>query len=259
MFQMLGAANGMPSVKILNENLGRQVAPCWSIVLCEVTFCAAIVGISTVVFLSLALDALASQSCIVCPTQLVGSEETLTMAQLTNVYNYDTPVAKLELCLSTFQTWFCYNGLALNPDKSEAITFGTTQRSRSLPITSTVNVAGTLVQVSNQVRILGVTFDSRLSFDAHISALSKSCFYYIRALHHIRLTSHWTAPRTWPVLSSAVASIKLTWLSCGSRLRTFLDFNVCKACSLVLSHGNGDASASPRLYRSFIGSLTSGA
>ena len=61
-----------------------------------------------------------------------------------------------------------------------------TQRSRSLPITSTVNVAGTLVQISNQVRILGVTLDSRRSFDAHISALSKSCLYHIRALRHIR-------------------------------------------------------------------------
>ena len=99
--------------------------------------------------------------------------------------NYNTSVAKLELCLSILHTWFCYNGLALKPDKSEAVLIGTTQRSRSLPITSPVNVARTLVQVSNQVRIIGVTLDSRLSFDAHISALSKSCFYHIRALHHI--------------------------------------------------------------------------
>ena len=43
--------------------------------------------------------------------------------------NYDTPVAKVELCLSTLHTWFCYNGLALNSNKSEAIVFGTTQHS----------------------------------------------------------------------------------------------------------------------------------
>ena len=99
--------------------------------------------------------------------------------------NYDTPVAKLELCLSTLHSWFCYNGLTLNPDKSEAIVFGTNQRSRSLSITSTVSVARTLIQVSNQVRIFGVTLDSRLSFDAYISAHSKSCFYHFLALRHI--------------------------------------------------------------------------
>ena len=115
------------------------------------------------------------------------SSSTLTTLSSVTIYkdNYNTPVAKLELYLSTLHTWFCYNGLALNPDKFEAIVFGTTQCSHSLPITSTVNVAGTLVQVSNQVRILGVTLDSRLSFDAHISALSKSCFYHIHALRYI--------------------------------------------------------------------------
>ena len=100
--------------------------------------------------------------------------------------NYDTPVAKLELFLSTLHTWFCCNGLAMNPNKSETIVFRTTQRSYCLPVSSIVNVAGTLVQVSNQVRILGTTLDSRLSFDAYISALSKSCLYHICALHHIR-------------------------------------------------------------------------
>ena len=75
--------------------------------------------------------------------------------------NYDTPVVKLELCLSTLHTWFCYND-ALIPDKSEEIVFRTTQRSRSIQITSTINVADTLVQVSNQVSILVVTLDSKL-------------------------------------------------------------------------------------------------
>ena len=51
---------------------------------------------------------------------------TLSSVALSKDY-YDTPVAKLELCLSTLHTWFCYNGLALNPDKSDAIVFDTTQ------------------------------------------------------------------------------------------------------------------------------------
>ena len=84
-FQTVGAANCTPFVRVLNENLGQQVAPCWSIVLFEATFCAAIDQINTVVVLSLALDALAAQSCILCAEQLATSEEILTMTQLTNV------------------------------------------------------------------------------------------------------------------------------------------------------------------------------
>ena len=161
--------------------------------------------------------------------------------------------------VSTLHTWFCYNRFALNPDKSEAIVFGTTQRSRSLPVTSTVNVAGTLVQVSNQVRILGVTLDSRLSFDAHISALSKSCFYHNRALLHIRPNLTLDCSKN---IACSLVGCRLDYANSTlvvSLLGTFLGFNVCTAHSLMLSHVSGDASAPPRLCRSFIGFLSSGA
>ena len=55
--------------------------------------------------------------------------------------NYFHALNQLEHCLVVLHTWFCHNGLALNPDKSDAIIFGTSQRIRSLPNISTVNVA----------------------------------------------------------------------------------------------------------------------
>ena len=87
---------------------------------------------------------------------------------------------------------------------------GTTQRSLSLAIGSTVNIAETLVQVSNQVRILGITLESRLSFDA--TSLHFQNPVSITTVHSATSvpTSHWTAPRTLLVLSSAVASITPT-------------------------------------------------
>ena len=39
-----------------------------------------------------------------------------------------TSISNLETCLSTLHSWLCFNGLSLNPDKSEAILFGTHQR-----------------------------------------------------------------------------------------------------------------------------------
>ena len=82
------------------------------------------------------------------------------------------------------------NNMLLNPSKTEAAVFGTQARSSALlPIISSVDVAGTSIQ------LLGVTFDGRLSFDDQITAVVKACNYHLAALRHIR-----------PVLSKDVAS-----------------------------------------------------
>ena len=39
-----------------------------------------------------------------------------------------SPLSTLESCLASLHCWFCHNGLALNPSKTEAIIFGTRQR-----------------------------------------------------------------------------------------------------------------------------------
>ena len=62
---------------------------------------------------------------------------------------------KLEECLSSMYAWFCFNGLAINPNKSEAILFGSCQRLRSFPSLSSVDLAGTAVPLSDTVKTLG--------------------------------------------------------------------------------------------------------
>ena len=49
-----------------------------------------------------------------------------------------------------------------------------------------INAAGTPVALSDSIKIHGVVLDKNLTFDSHISRVSKSCFYHIRALCHIR-------------------------------------------------------------------------
>ena len=69
--------------------------------------------------------------------------------------------------------------------------------------------------------------------DSHLMHTSQHFQYPVSIISVHSATSvpisHSTASRTLPVLSSAVASITPTWPSWGSRLRTFLGFNVCKA------------------------------
>ena len=95
-------------------------------------------------------------------------------------------VPQLEGCLSDLHTWFCNNGLALNPNKSEAIHFSTAQRARFTEPVAAVSVAGTTVGTSDSIKTLGILLDNRLSFTPHIQSLTKSCNFHIRALRHIR-------------------------------------------------------------------------
>jgi len=88
-------------------------------------------------------------------------------------------------CLASLHTWFCENVMALNPSKSVAIIFGTSQRVKSLPSSIPVNVAGTVIPLSDRVKILGAILDSNLTMDNHTKSVSKSCFYHIRLLRHI--------------------------------------------------------------------------
>ena len=49
-----------------------------------------------------------------------------------------------------------------------------------------MNVAGCIVPLTDTVKLLGVTIDRHLTFDAHVQNVCKSAFYHIRALKHIR-------------------------------------------------------------------------
>ena len=72
------------------------------------------------------------------------ADDTQLFISLTSSDQYKS-VACLERYLWRLHEWFCTNGLALNPDKSEAIWLNTHQGSRTLPPHKSVDVAGTRV------------------------------------------------------------------------------------------------------------------
>ena len=100
--------------------------------------------------------------------------------------NINPSVERLETCLSALRSWLCFNGLCLNPDKSESILLGTHQRLRTFPPIPPINISNTEVRLSNQITSLGVIMDSALTFNAHITALCKACNFHLRSLRHIR-------------------------------------------------------------------------
>ncbi len=98
----------------------------------------------------------------------------------------DTNLAQLYACLSSIRGWFLQNGLALNPDKTEAICLGTVGRRKSLSQLTSVHVTDSLVDLSDHTKLLGVILDCGLNFDAHTSNVCSSSYFHIRALRRIR-------------------------------------------------------------------------
>jgi len=60
----------------------------------------------------------------------------------------------LESCLASLHSWFCHNGLALNPAKSEALLLGTRQRLSSFPIPVGIQTANSSVPISDHITTL---------------------------------------------------------------------------------------------------------
>ena len=48
------------------------------------------------------------------------------------------------------------------------------------------DIAGVNLPVSEQMKVLGVILDRRLTFEKHATAVAKSCNYHAQAIRHIR-------------------------------------------------------------------------
>jgi len=90
-------------------------------------------------------------------------------------------------CTADVRLWYTQNGLQLNPDKSEALIVGTTAQLHAVTsAVSLVAVAGVKVPVADEVKVLGVVLDWRMTFEKHVTMVAQSCHYHAQAIRHIR-------------------------------------------------------------------------
>ena len=94
----------------------------------------------------------------------------------------------------TLHSWYNQNGMLLKSSKSEAVVLGTRAECSSFREHYAIDVAGKTVPTSDQIKSLGVTIDSGLTLDQHVSSIISACNYHLRAFRHIR-----------PVLSNELA------------------------------------------------------
>jgi len=91
-----------------------------------------------------------------------------------------------ERAVVAVRQWFILNGLQLNPDKTESMFLGTSHNLSSASDCKTLHLSGSDVNLSDNIKSLGVFTDNRLSFEKQISSICKASYCNIRALRKIR-------------------------------------------------------------------------
>ena len=100
---------------------------------------------------------------------------------------------QLENCIFDICDWMRRNALKLNEDKTEFVIFSTKNNLRD---NQCLVVGKDKIEVSDYVKILGVTFDNRMTLQKHITNICRSVNMHIRTINSIRRYLSNTAVRT---------------------------------------------------------------
>ena len=101
-----------------------------------------------------------------------------------------------------FSRWILsFQGLKVNVNNFELITFSSRQNLRNLPFIK-ISHRGMCLAPSTEVKNLGLIFDQHLSWDAHVRSVSRKYCWILTALSHLR---HFLPPDTLPEIVTALA------------------------------------------------------
>src|SRR6218665_2396443 len=127
------------------------------------------------------------------------------------------------MCVEEVTRWFLINGLLLNASKTEAIAFGREQKLVKGSTDSSLKIGVASLAIVDNVKLLGIIFDSTLSMDNQVNAVVKACNFHIRALQHMRSCLTPEAART---ISIGLVTSKLDY--CNSLLYGTSESNLNK-------------------------------
>ena len=112
--------------------------------------------------------------------------------------------------LADITRWCCINSLLINLDKTKPLFVGIPQLLRSLPPLPPVMLLGEEIKPVPFTRDLGVTIDSYLDYNKHITELASSCIF---RLSHINRIKHLLDQKTLISLINAFVFTKLFYCS----------------------------------------------
>ena len=118
---------------------------------------------------------------------------------------------RLELCANDIDKWMVDNKLKLNGDKAEILVLSAAHCPP--PSIESINISGYDISPTSSARNIGVIFDDKLSLEAHITSIYKSCFFHIHNIWKIR---RYLSQQSCEILVYAFISSKLDF--CNSLL-----------------------------------------
>src|SRR5690606_10465097 len=86
--------------------------------------------------------------------------------------------------LKRLNCWVLHNKMAVNADKTNTMLFTPSSLQKSVP--SSIKFQNVTLATVEQVKILGVTFDSKLSFKQHIGNIRQTLAWKLSVLHRIK-------------------------------------------------------------------------
>jgi len=139
--------------------------------------------------------------------------------------SFNSNIAILQTLLNKITSWTAANFLCLNPSKTEFLLIGLSQQLTKIQ-NPQLQFANNTILPSSTARNLGITFDSNLSFDSHITNLSRNCYYHIRDLRRLRSSLDYN---TTKIIATSLVQSKLDY--CNS---LFFNLPQCQISRLQL-------------------------
>jgi len=103
------------------------------------------------------------------------ADDTLVYMAVIPKTTWSDVAKKLEACLADISTWMSANMLKLSEEKTELIIFNTKHQVR-MNRELRLQVGNNTVSVASSVKNLGVYFDTSLTMERQVNAISKACY-----------------------------------------------------------------------------------
>ena len=98
----------------------------------------------------------------------------------------DTAIANLEQDLLRVAAWCCENQLLINPDQTKFMLIATRQLRKRFSSSPVVSFLGKYLEPVASAKDLGVTLDSHLTYDCHISNVVSSCMAKLCQINRVK-------------------------------------------------------------------------